>query len=347
MKLTQKQYPSKAGTITVVRIENRSGAWVELSSLGAGILEVGVPDRSGNLENVALRYADPADYLHDGPCMGKTPGRYANRIARGRFNIDGLDVSLAVNNGPNALHGGPEGFQNRIWNVELLDGGVRFFRTSPDGEENYPGTLEASVTYIWSDDNTLSISLEAVVDKPSVVNLTNHTYWNLDGADAGSVLGHKLKMDCSRFLPTDDTLIPTGQLLPVEGTPMDFRKHHTLGERIREDFPALLFGKGYDACWAIDNWRRGELSRGIIELHSEKSGRKLTISSTQPGAQVYTGNWLDGSPLNCSGRSYTDYEGVAIELQGFPDAPNEPGFPSQQIFPGDHYRQIIEFRFSL
>ena len=208
-----------------MRLVNSNGAAVELSSLGAGILAVEVPDRDGKIENVALGYADPADYLADGPCMGKVPGRYANRIAKGHLLVDGRLSQLEVNNGPNHLHGGSDGFQNRIWDVECLPDGVRFSLISPAGDANYPGELAAEAIYRWNDDNELSLELTAQSDDPTVVNLTNHAYWNLRGADSGSALEHTLRLNAKRYLPTDDTLIPLPEApAPVEGTPMDFTK---------------------------------------------------------------------------------------------------------------------------
>lgn len=345
MKIDKKLVDSVHGTITLYTLTNASGASVTLSSLGAGIVSVVVPDARGALGNVALGYADPADYMADGPCFGKVPGRYANRIAGGKLRVDGRDYQLAINNGPNALHGGPTGFQNRIWNARVVGDSVLFYRTSPDGEENYPGNLEVQALYTWSDANVLTLELTATTDAPTVVNLTNHCYWNLDGQNAGNIFGHELALAASRFLPTDSTLIPTGQMLPVEGTPMDFTTPKTIGRDFKVPFAALEYGKGYDNCWVIDDYNAGSLKTAAI-LSSDKSGRVLEVSTTQPAVQVYTGNWLAGCPLNPDGRSYDDYDGVAIECQGMPDAPNHADFPSQQLYPGEVYDQIIEFKFS-
>ncbi|MCM1153515.1 MAG: galactose mutarotase [Muribaculum sp.] len=343
MKITAQIVKSPDGDIVLYRIENKSGAAVTVSSLGAGIIGVQVPDRYGRLDNVALAYADPAAYMADGPCMGKVPGRYANRIALGRFALDGEDFKLAVNNGPNALHGGPTGFQNRIWQSQIIPSGVRFTYFSKDGEEGYPGNLTAVAEYSWSDSNELTLRLSATTDKPTVVNLTNHCYWNLDGADSGCVLDHILKLNASRWLPTDDTLIPTGEMAEVKDTPMDFRRFKTLGRDIRADFPALVYGKGYDNCWVIDG-EEGTLREAAV-LSSDYSGRTMRVLTDQPGVQVYTGNWLTGCPDNRSGRRYFDYDGVAIECQGLPDAPNHPAFPSQRLNPGEEYLRTIKFCF--
>ncbi|MDE7382137.1 MAG: galactose mutarotase [Muribaculaceae bacterium] len=326
-------------------LENSKGERVILSSLGAGIVSVEVPDRMGELANVALRYANCADYFEDGPCMGKIPGRYANRIAGGKFTLDGKEYPLAVNNGPNHLHGGPTGFQNRLWKGEIIPGGVRFRYTSADGEEGYPGELKVTADYTWSDRSELTLQLSAVTSAPTVVNLTNHTYWNLDGADSGSVLEHKMRIKAHHWLPTDDTLVPLGMLTGVKGTPMSFLRTKMIGQDLRKDFAALKYGKGYDNCWALDG-APGEMVEDAVRLHSDKSGRTLTVSTDQPGVQIYTGNWLAGSPKNMSGRSYEDYDGVAIEVQGFPDAPNNPAFPSQRLNPGELYSRTIRFKFT-
>ncbi len=346
MKITSKKYPSPKGEITVFRIENASGASVELSTLGAGIVSVTVPDREGKLENVALSYLDPADYIADGPCLGKCPGRYANRIAKGHLEVDGVTYQLAINNGPNALHGGPEGFQNQIWDAEELEDGVRFTYKAKDGEEHYPGNLTVTATYRWSDSNVLTLDFHAETDKDTVINMTNHAYWNLEGADCGSIFDHEMKIKAEKWLPTDETQIPTGELAPVDGTPMDFREWKTIGKDIKEDFEALKIGKGYDHCWVLDAWTPGENIEEAVELRDNKSGRKLVVSTDQSGVQIYTGNWLAGSPENRSGRSYEDYDGVAIEMQGFPDAPNKPQFPSQLLKAGESYDRHISFAFS-
>lgn len=345
MEITKRTAASPAGDITLYRLVNDNGAWVELSSLGAGIVEVGVPDREGKIENVALSYADPADYLADGPCLGKIPGRYANRIARGYLEIDGNEYQLAINNGPNHLHGGPDGFQNKIWESKELEDGVEFTYVSQDGEENYPGTLTVTATYRWNDKNELALKLHAETTAPTVVNLTNHAYWNLDGADAGTALDHEMKIRASKWLPTDHTQIPTGTLAGVGGSPMDFRMFKRIREDIFRPTRPLQIGKGYDHCWALDSWAPGKLLTDAVELRSDKSGRVMRMSTDQPGVQVYSGNWLSGSAKNKSGGNYADYDGIAIEAQGFPDAPNKPEFPTQRLNPGESYDRTIIFSF--
>ncbi len=345
MLTVRKTAPTPLGDATIIRLTNDHGAWVELSSLGAGITGLGVADREGNIENVALNYADDASYFEDGPCMGKIPGRYANRIAKGIFRLGDKEYQLAVNNGPNHLHGGPTGFQNRLWECRELPNGVRFTYVSADGEEGYPGQLRVTADYIWSENDILDLYLRAVTDKDTVVNLTNHCYWNLRGAQSGSVLDQELRLNASRWLPTDETLIPVGEPAPVAGTPMDFTTAKPLGRDIRADFPALKYGKGYDNCFLLDGWKRNYLTEAAT-LHDPVSGRTLRLATTQPGVQVYTGNWLDGCPAGPDGYRYHDYDGVALECQGFPDAPNRPDFPDQILRPGQPYDQHIRFTFS-
>lgn len=345
MQITKRTYASPKGEITIFRLENAGGSWVELSTLGAGVAGVAVPDRNDKIEEVALNYADPADYLYDGPCLGKCPGRYANRIVKGHLEVEGNVYQLAINNGPNALHGGPEGFQNQIWKAREIDNGVEFSYDSVDGEENYPGNLKAKATYTWNDKNELTLHLEATTDKDTVINLTNHSYWNLEGSDKGPIFDHEMKMKASRWLPTDDTQIPTGELAPVIGTPMDFVEFKAIGKDIKNNFEALKIGKGYDHCWAFDGWKPGQMIDEAVILRDAKSGRTLSIDTDQPGAQVYTGNWLEGCAKSRAGKGYHDYEGVAIEMQDFPDAPNKPEFPSTLLKPGEKYDRTIKFRF--
>lgn len=344
MKLTTEKLPSPIGEVTWVKITADNGAVIVLSSLGAGIVAVKLPDANGKLTDVVLGYPDAVSYIGDGPCAGKTPGRYANRIAKGHFTLDGHEYTLPINNGPNSLHGGPDGFMNRIWNTTVDgDNRVVFTLDSPDGDAGYPGNLKAMTVYTIGMDGSVQIDYYATTDKATVINLTNHTYFNLDGHNTGSCLDHELKMACSKWLPTDDTLIPSGEIASVKGTPMDFTQDHKLGERIKEKFDALIFGKGYDNCWMVDDWD-GSLKE-VATLKAPKSGRKLTVKTTQPAAQVYTGNWLDGCPTGKDGYTYKDYDAVAIECQGCPDAPNHSNFPCQVLLPGQEYHQTIKFEF--
>lgn len=325
---------------------NSSGASVVLSSVGAGIVSVNVPDRDGKLADVVLGYPNALDYFADGPCAGKCPGRFANRIAKGRFTLDGKEYTLPINNGPNHLHGGPEGFQNQVWDSRCDDKCVEFLYFSPAGEAGYPGNLKVVAHYEWDDDNTLALTLTAETDAPTVINLTNHAYFNLDGEGTGSILGHVMKLNASTWLPTDETLIPLGEPDPVAGTPMDFLEPKRIGQDILEDFTALKYGKGYDNCWMIDAYEKGQLQTAA-ELYSPASGRVLKIETTQPAIQVYTGNWLKGCPRGKSGVEYNDYDGVALECQHCPDSPNEPDYPSTVLRPGEVYNEAIVLAFSV
>lgn len=329
----------------MIHLVNKNGASVMLTSRGAGIVSVVVPDRNGIMGDVVLGYRDEASYLNDGPCAGKIPGRFANRIADGRVTLDGKEFRLVKNHPAYQLHGGPDGFSNRIWETSQPSPCQAVFTLdSPDGDQGYPGALHVEATYTWNDDNSLTLSIKATTDAPTVINLTNHTYWNLNGEDSGNILGHILRIPSSRWLVTSDTLIPTGEIAPVDGTPMDFRTAKEIGRDINADFPALKYGKGYDNCWVLDG---ATGLRQAAELSSPVSGRRLEIWTDQPAAQVYTGNWLEGSPVSKSGRAYHDYDGVAIECQGFPDAPNHPGFPSCVLRPGETYSRMIIFKLSV
>ena len=332
--------------ILLYTIQNEKGAFVRLSSVGAGIVSIVVPDKDGKLADVVLGYPDPMSYFADGPCAGKCPGRFANRIALGKFTLNGVEYTLPINNGPNHLHGGPAGFQNKVWESRIEGDAVEFMYFSEDGEAGYPGNLKVVARYEWSEDNALKLFLTARTDKDTVVNLTNHAYFNLNGEGNGDILSHELKLNASVYLPTDDTLIPVGEPDPVAGTPMDFQEFKKIGAEIKEDFPALNYGKGYDNCWIIDGYEPGQL-QAAAKLYAPESGRLLEVFTTQPAVQIYTGNWLAGSPVAKCGRSYFDYEGVAIECQHCPDSPNKPDYPTTVLKPGEDYEEAIIWQFSV
>ena len=326
------------------KMVNDSGAYVVLGSVGAAIVEIHVPDRDGKLGDVVIGYPVPESYFADGPCSGKVPGRYANRIAKGHLEIDGKVYDLPVNNGPNHLHGGPEGFQNQVWDSRIDGDAVEFMYFSPDGEMGYPGNLKVTARYVWTDANELELTFAAQTDADTVVNLTNHVYFNLDGEGSGSIEKHLLKLNASEYLPTDDTLIPVGESQPVAGTPMDFVTEKEIGRDLHADFPAINYGKGFDACWVIDGRIDGQLAE-CAELSSPASGRILKVYTTQPGVQVYTGNWLNGCPEGKNGHVYHDYDAVAIECQHFPDSPNKADYPSTLLKPGESFEQAIIWAF--
>ncbi len=332
--------------IFLYTMTNESGASVKLSSVGAGIVSIVVPDKNGKMDDVVIGYDDPLSYFGDGPCAGKCPGRYANRISKGYFSLDGKEYNLPINNAVNHLHGGPNGFQNQVWDSRVEGDAVEFMYFSEDGEAGYPGNLKVVAHYEWSEENELTLTFTAETDAPTVVNLTNHAYFNLNGEGSGSVLNHVLKLNASEYLPTDDTLIPVGEAEDVAGTPMDFVNPKALGRDIKNDFPALKYGKGYDNCFVIDGYVPGQIL-SAAELYSAESGRVLEVLTTQPGVQVYTGNWLEGCPAGKNGHIYHDYDAVAIECQHYPDSPNEPDYPSTVLRPGEVFGQAIIFAFSV
>jgi aldose 1-epimerase len=348
MEITQKPWGfTEAGEAVILyTITNAAGASVELTNFGATWVSARVPDRDGRLDDVVLGYPDWKSYIGDGPFMGKSVGRYANRMGGARFTLDGKEYLLPPNVGRNQLHGGAATLANKLWDARVEGNRVVFSVTSPDGESGYPGNLSVEAAYHWSDDCQLEIVYAAESDAPTVVNLTNHAYFNLAGESSGSVLGHELCLNASNFVPTDGESIPSGELWPVEGTPLDFRKPKTLGLEITTDYTQVKQAGGYDNCWAIDGWKKNILAEAGW-LADPKSGRRMTILTSQPGIQVYAGNFLQGSPVGKGGRRYENRDGVALECQGFPDAPNHDGFPSQVLRPGERYIQKIVYAFGL
>ncbi|MGW0827945.1 aldose epimerase family protein [Streptomyces sp. NPDC002845] len=304
----------------------RGGTRVRVLTYGGIVQSVEVPDHDGRLADVVLGFADLHGYLaHPGPYFGALVGRYANRIAGGRFPLDGRVYVLARNNAPNSLHGGQNGFDKQVWEAEPVRHGVRLFRVSPDGEEGFPGRLEVSVTYSLDASGALRIAYEAVTDAPTVVNLTNHSYWNLGGAASGNAGGHELRVDASRLTPVDADLIPTGELAPVEGTRFDFRA-------------ARKVGSGYDHNFVLDKGVT-EGAVEVAELHDPASGRVLTVATTEPGLQLYTADHLS--------TPFAPGDGVALETQHFPDSPNRPEFPSTELGPGGVYRSETVYGFGV
>ena len=339
-------FTPEGDAVVIYTMRNSKGYEVELCNMGATIVGIRVPDREGRIDDVALGYENRMDYVTEGPCMGKVPGRYANRIAKGHFELDGKEYHLAINNGPNALHGGPTGFHKSLWEGRVEENRVVFAIDSPDGHEGYPSDLYVEAVYDWDDDNRLELTLLAQTNGATIINLTNHAYFNLAGAGNGDIKGHTLRLNASNYLPTDQTLVPTGELRSVEGTPMDFRTAKAIGRDMEEQFDALLFGKGYDNCWPIDGYSEGKVQEAAL-LADPTSGRTLRVLTDHPAVQVYTGNWLSGCPMGKGGKRYGDYSGVAIECQGYPDAPNKPHFPSQVLRKGERYERHIVFCFGV
>ena len=333
--------------IKLYTITNNNGIHVQLSDIGAGIVSIMTPDRDGKMDDIVLGYPNATDYYGDGPCAGKVPGRFANRINHGRFKIDDEEYQLDLNtsDGRHHLHGGPIGFSNQKWASRIEGDSVVFTYLSADGEAGYPGELVAKVRYTLNDENELNLRLGAWTTATTIVNMTNHTYFNLKGEGHGDILDHKLRLNASRWLPATDELITTGEIASVTDTPMDFTVGKLIGRDIKEPFPALINGKGYDSCWVLDNLGKDKLNLAA-ELSHDGSGRMVQLYTTQPGVQVYTGNWLSGCPQGKNGHVYHDYEGVALECQGLPDAPNKPNFPNTFLRPGEEYKEIIIFKFS-
>ena len=331
--------------IVLYTIRNANGCEVQLCNIGASIVSVKSPDRDGKIDDIVLGYKDAMSYFGDGAASGKSVGRVANRIAKGKMTVDGVGYSLEINNGPNHLHGGSKGFANQLWEGRVETNRVVFSRTSPDGEQNYPGELYVEAGYYFSDDNELEITYVAKSDKNTVVNLTNHVYWNLAGEGSGqTILDHELQLNCSRVLEMDPTQIPTGEYLDVKGTPQDFTTWRKFGDEILSEFNYMKDFKGYDHFFVLDNWTPNILAK-VGELRHEATGRKVEVLSSQAGAMVYTGNWLEGGcPVTKSGGRYQDYSGVAIECQNYPNAVNEPRFPSVELKAGDTYCQKIVFK---
>jgi len=326
-----------------------SAPGVSVTNLGGHIVEILAPDRQGKLADVTLGYKDFAGYLADTSYFGSLVGRYANRIAKGRFTLDGKTYTLATNNGPNSLHGGPTGFQKRVWSAKVVSGpdgdALELTYVSRDGEEGYPGTLTAKVVYSLRADGGLVIDYEATTDAPTVVNLTNHAYFNLAGEGEGTILGHEMQIEADATTPVDPTLIPTGEKWTVEGTPFDFRKPVAIGARIDAPDEQLKFGGGYDHNYVLRG-KAGEL-RPAARVVEPKSGRVLEMLTTEPGVQFYSGNFLDGSVTGKSGKPYVKRGAFCLEAQHFPDSPNQPSFPSVVLRPGETYRQTTVYRFSV
>ena len=327
-------------------LSNVHGLEVALIEYGATIMSIRAPDRSGRFEDIVLGFDRPDEYRGEHPYFGAVVGRYANRIAGGHFVLDGRTYELATNDGPNHMHGGERGFDAFAWHPAVGQANsVTFSRVSPDGEEGYPGELRVAVAYTLTDDNDLIVRYGATTDRTTVLNLTQHTYFNLGGYASGDVLGHELTLDAGRFTPVDDTQIPTGAIVPVDETPFDFRSPVAIGARIGEPHPQLEKGKGYDHNWVLNG--AGDLSVPAARLLHPPSGRTLEVRTTEPGLQFYSGNLLDGSLRGKDGTPYQKHAGLCLETQHFPDSPNHPSFPSTVLRPGEEFRSTTVFRFGV
>ena len=327
-------------------LTNASGAQVAITNYGGIVVSLSAPDRDGNLGDVVLGYDNLDAYLADTPYFGALIGRYGNRIANGAFTLNGESFALARNNGPNALHGGEKGFDKVVWDAAptAAGDGLTLTYVSADGEEGYPGTLSVRVVYTWTDDNELHIAYEATADKPTVVNLTNHSYFNLKDAGASSALNHEVVIHADRYTPIDETFIPTGEPAAVEGTPFDFRQAAAIGARIEEDHQQLQFGLGYDHNYVLN--RSGEGLELAVTVYEPDSGRVMEVLTEEPGVQFYSGNFLDGHHVGKGGVAYERRSAFCFETQHFPDSPNQPQFPSTVLNPGETYSTKTVYRFS-
>jgi aldose 1-epimerase len=325
------------------------GTRLKVLSYGGIVQSLEIPDRHGRYANVSLGYDNLAAYVAGTTYFGATIGRYGNRIAKGRFSLDGKTYQLSVNDGVNSLHGGAKGFNTKVWDVEPFtagtDVGLHLYCTSADGDMGYPGTLRTKVTFTLNRHGDWQIDYEATTDRPTVVNLTNHTYYNLAGEGSGGIYDHELWLAAGRFTPTDAGLIPTGELAKVAGTPFDFTRPKPIGRDIRTGHPQLVTAKGYDHNFVLDKGVTAEPEH-VVTLRDPGSGRTLKILTDQPGVQFYSGNFLDGTLVGPSGRTYRQGDGLALETQHFPDSPNEPSFPSTVLRPGRTYRTTTIHSFS-
>src|SRR5215203_256843 len=336
--------------VDVYTLVNAHGIRTRILTYGGIVQTIETPDRAGKLDDIVLGFDDMQGYVKSSPYFGAIVGRYGNRIARGRFTLDRKTYSLAINNAPNHLHGGIKGFDKVVWDAQSFRSdsgtGVVLSYTSPDGDEGYPGALRTRVTYTLTDRDELAIDYEATTDKPTPVNLTNHTYWNLAGDGKRDILGHVLTLEADSLTPVDSTLIPTGQIMPVAGTPFDFRTPMAIGARVNDPHVQIRYGRGYDHNIVLTRAGRTGLSHAA-RITEPTTGRTLDIYTTEPGVQFYSGNFLDGTAVGKSGRVYRHRYGLALETQHHPDSPNKPNFPSVILRPGETYRTRTVFRFGV
>lgn len=334
-------------------LQNSNGMRVGIITYGGIVQSIEVPDAKGHVEDVVLGFDDVKGYLDNGTVyFGALIGRFGNRLAKGRFELDGKTYQVPINNDPNALHGGPEGFNTKVWQAKPIEGkdwkGVSLSYVSSDGEMGFPGTLTTTVRYTLNEHNELQIEYTATTDKPTVVNLTNHSYFNLAGAGNGTILDQKVTIHASKFTPIDSTLIPTGELAEVKGTPMDFVHPTAIGAHIRDNDQQLKYAEpkqgGFDFNWAFD--KPGQLNAVAVTAFDPSSGRRLEMYTTEPGVQFYTSNFLDGTIKGKQGKVYPHWGAFTLEAQHFPDAPNQPNFASTRLNPGETYKQTTIYKFS-
>ena len=350
-KIVEKPWGKTAGgnAVAIYTLTNAHGAEARITNYGGIVVSLKVPDKHGKLGDVVLGFDNIEGYEKHSPYFGALIGRYGNRIAKGKFSLDGADYTLAVNNGPNSLHGGKVGFDKVVWTAKEVHptGGVglALHHVSKDGDEGYPGTLTVDVTYTLTDDNALKIDYTATTDKDTVVNLTNHSYFNLNGAGNGDILHHVAMINADKFTPIDATSIPTGKLESVAGTPFDFRHPTAIGKRIAAHDPQIKNGGGYDHNYVL-NKTGGHATALAARVSSPESGRVMTVTTDQPGVQFYTGNFLDGTFAGKGGHIYKKRFAFCLETQHFPDSPNQPSFPTTELKAGEKLHSTTTYKFT-
>lgn len=346
-KVTRDVWGKQDGKeVYLFTLTNKDGNVIRLTNFGAKINWIEVPDKNGKKENITFGYDTFEETQKGNMSFGSVVGRFANRIANGKFSIDGVEYTTPINNGPNTLHGGPKGWHSVVWDAEIVkeskEAAVKFSYLSPDMEMGFPGNVKVSVIYTWTDNNEIIMDYEYTTDKKTVVNVTNHAYFNLHGAGNGDILDHVLTIKASAFSPVDSVMIPLAESRPVAGTPFDFTTPHAIGERINEDYDQLIAGKGYDHNFILDNKEEPDAT-----LYDPTSGRMLEVITDQPGIQFYSGNFLNGNDKGHGGIAYNYRTGLCLEADHFPNSPNRPDFPSVIVNPGDDIKTRTVYRFSV
>ena len=340
---------AKGEKVESYKLKNQNGMEVDIITFGGRITDLKVPNKEGVSENVVIGFSSLAQYEKENPFFGALIGRYGNRIAKGKFSLDGKEYQLAINNAPNALHGGPQGFFNVVWKADEVKSGetasLKLSYVSKDMEEGYPGTLKVFVTYTLTNDNQLEVLYEATTDKKTVVNLTQHSYFNLSGDFTKTILDHELTLNADKLVPVDADLIPTGKLEDVAGTPFDFRTPKLIGKDINAKNDQLEKGKGYDHCWVLNNPEKGKTI--IAKVYHAASGRIMEMTTDEPGIQFYSGNFLDGTLPMPNGGTFAHRTGLCLETEHYPDSPNQKNFPTTVLNPGENYKTKTTFKFSV
>jgi aldose 1-epimerase len=336
--------------VQLFTLTNKNGVEARITNFGGIVVSLKTPDRKGQLADIVLGYDSLEGYVGDKAFLGALIGRYGNRIAKGQFVLNGKTYHIPLNDGPNALHGGPDGFNKKVWTPKDVSTHstpmLQLTYLSKDGENGFPGNLNVQVTYSLTSNNELRIDYAATTDKDTVLNLTNHSYFNLKGAGEGDILQHELRLNANKFTPVDATLIPTGELKPVQGTPFDFRKSTAMGARINENDQQLQYGKGYDHNWVLNGMGSGQLVTAA-HVHEATTGRTMEVLTDQPGVQFYTGNFLDGTIHGKGGKVYERRSGFCLETQHFPDSPNHPAFPTTTLKPGERFHSTTIYKFGV